>query len=316
MDKNFKMIYSSTLKYLTIFIPILLCNAFHTQYTFFHQQQQQNDRNNKHNTQYLHEKYNVHISNRYHYEHSTCTSINNQNDDNILPDPNMNMNMNMYTFTNMTKRTVILTKPMGILLEEDFEKAPGIVTIAKIDPNGNTAQVASNLDIAIGDILLNVNGYKASIINSISNKPHNDTFSSLEEVMDIIIQSSFVKQNNDIHHKTDIMIDKSNQIQLELGRIHENDIIVRFSNGIQIATKSGTKLSSLAYKALMPISYSCDSGGCGTCEQIMRVQKYQNHTSNEFQFEDRYVRPCIARVPKGSKIISLFPSDRFQPDTN
>jgi len=58
-----------------------------------------------------------------------------------------------------------------------------------------------------------------------------------------------------------------------------------------------------AYKAKVPIKYSCSSGSCGTCEQQIIL------TSGE----TRYVRPCMARVPRGEASIRVTKSDRYEP---
>lgn len=182
----------------------------------------------------------------------------------------------------ITKRKVVLTKPMGLLLEEDTERAPGVVTIAQIDPNGNTARRSKEgtADICIGDIILEVDGQDCF---------YNNTKRDLKQVMDLIAQTS------------------EPEVSMTLGRL-ESKVRIQFSNGIHVTANTGDNLGALAALAMVRITYSCDSGGCGTCEQVMRIKKKDTE-----EWDQRYVRPCVARIPKGAEVIALYPSDRFEP---
>jgi len=184
---------------------------------------------------------------------------------------------------------------MGIILEEDIENSPGIVTIAKIDPNGNTAKTLrqsnsnQNQCMSLRDELVSIHSYNC--INT-----------SLEEVMEYILTSD--------QEIMDVTV-----------RRNTRRTTIEFCNGISIATQSGESIRNLASLAFVNIQYSCDSGGCGTCEQTMRGMKQhfneeddEEKNINDVVWEqDRYIRPCIARVPKGYQRIVLFPSDRFDP---
>lgn len=193
----------------------------------------------------------------------------------------------------LTERTVRLQKPMGIIIEEanepsldddtalasysDGDKTGGIsggVIIKSIDPNGSTAAACleEDVDIAIRDKILAVNGISCE----------GDTF---ENVMDLLIESP-------------------QEVEISLGR-PSDAVIVRWSNGINVAAKPGDYFGQIAQdEAFVQIPYSCSNGGCGTCEQTVIIDEK----------EPRYLRPCIARVPK-SKIILIDPSDRYEPSS-
>eukprot|EP01083_Nonionella_stella_P040062 108932_1 len=187
----------------------------------------------------------------------------------------------------LTERTVRLQKPMGIIIEEaddlnlegdsagdQLDDMSGGVIIKSIDPNGSTsaACLEGSVDIAIRDKILAVNGISCK----------NDTF---ESIMDLLIESP-------------------PEVEILLGR-PSDAVLVRWSNGINVAAKAGDYFGQIAQdEAFVKIPYSCSNGGCGTCEQTVIIDNK----------EPRYLRPCIARVPK-SKIITVNPSDRYEPSS-
>jgi len=176
-----------------------------------------------------------------------------------------------YDFAEVTEHTATLAKPMGIVLEEIDEDDPsrGIV-IAKIDPNGNTAAACkvTPLDICKGDKILEVNGEACSDL-------------SFEDVMDKIITAP------------------NNQVTFTLGRPVGN-IAVYWQNGVGVSCKPGEYFGNVASEALFHIEYSCRSGSCGTCEQVISIDGGK----------PRYIRPCSAKVPKGPSMITVIPTDR------
>jgi len=173
--------------------------------------------------------------------------------------------------SSMMEHTVELFKPMGIILEEvDLNDPLAGVMIQRIDPNGQTAQACrsgnNDIDICIGDLILAVNG------QSCRNLP-------FEDVMDRIIAT-----------ETDTVV-------LTLGR-PDDTVVVQWPNGVSIGSKAGTCLGEVADDAeWYEISYSCRSGGCGTCEQMIT----ENGGSRT-----RYVRPCVARVPSQTETIRIL----------
>eukprot|EP01083_Nonionella_stella_P158509 516087_1 len=193
----------------------------------------------------------------------------------------------------LTERTVRLRKPLGIVIEEADDPSldddtslssssdgcqpddmSGGVIIKSIDPNGSTSAACldDNVDIAIRDKILAVNGISCK----------NDTF---ESIMDLLIESP-------------------PEVEILLGR-PSDAVLVRWSNGINVAAKAGDYFGQIAQdEAFVKIPYSCSNGGCGTCEQTVIIDNK----------EPRYLRPCIARVPK-SKIITVNPSDRYEPSS-
>ena len=81
----------------------------------------------------------------------------------------------------------------------------------------------------------------------------------------------------------------------------ESHVAVCFAEtGVAISCRPGTPLKPLGKMARASIIYSCSQGDCTTCEQIVADGEKQ-----------RYVRPCVARVPKGSDRITIANADSF-----
>jgi len=166
--------------------------------------------------------------------------------------------------------TVSISKPMGILLEEvEPRSIEAGVRIARIDPNG----AASTADILVHDRLLSVDNKSCEGL-------------SFDEVMDLLIGAA------------------GPLVELRVGRPTSNPsfVVVRWPNGIGVGCYSGEPLKNIAVRAIYPVKYSCDSGGCATCEHKLR---------DEMEGTERYVRPCVARVPKGSPRLKVLRSDRI-----
>eukprot|EP00565_Helicotheca_tamesis_P008636 CAMPEP_0185729798 /NCGR_PEP_ID=MMETSP1171-20130828/7345_1 /TAXON_ID=374046 /ORGANISM="Helicotheca tamensis, Strain CCMP826" /LENGTH=187 /DNA_ID=CAMNT_0028398717 /DNA_START=125 /DNA_END=688 /DNA_ORIENTATION=- len=168
----------------------------------------------------------------------------------------------------ITKRTVKLTKPMGIILEEvDETNCQSGVIIKDIDPMGNAAAASrkGDADICIRDKVLAVNNEDVE-------------FKTFENIMDLIVSS------------------EGSDISVTLGR-SPGSVALRWPNGVGVAAQPGEHFCDLALLAKFRISYSCTSGGCGTCEQSIISEK-----TNQ-----RYVRPCVSRVPKGADFLTVEP---------
>lgn len=181
------------------------------------------------------------------------------------------------TQLDFTIHKVRLRKPMGIILESDDEDPTSGVIIKRIDPMGQTAAACRTdpvgVDICIRDRILQINDMEVKD-------------ESLESIMKIIM-------------------DGPEMIDLVLGR-SKDAIVLKWWNGISVATKPGEKIRNIAAsEACVRVNYSCDSGGCGTCELSI--------SHNGTDGEERYFRPCIARVPKGRDVIWVSPSNRYEP---
>jgi ferredoxin len=178
--------------------------------------------------------------------------------------------MSRYSSSCLTEIQVTVPKPMGLILEEiDPSRPEAGICIAKIYPDGAVAGVCrseSCPDIAIRDKILSVDGTQCAK-------------ASLEEVMDLIANS-----------------EAQDSVSLTLGRI-KTSIKVTWPNGVSIAAFPGEYLGNLAYDALYDIAYECRSGSCGTCEQ---------GTEMDESGEIRFVRPCVARIPKGKRSIRVY----------
>jgi hypothetical protein len=81
-----------------------------------------------------------------------------------------------------------------------------------------------------------------------------------------------------------------------------SNVAVKFAEtGVAISCLPGTPLKPLSQQARAKnIQYSCSQGDCTTCESYLTNDK-----------GSRFVRPCVARVPKGSDRITITNSDSF-----
>lgn len=190
-----------------------------------------------------------------------------------------------------TIQTIQLKKPMGIILEEiDETDSNAGVQIKQIDPHGQTALACSrdaSLDICIRDRIIAIND------EICASEP-------FESIMEKIIESP-------------------NPVTFTLARLKDATVIT-WPNGISVASSPGDSFGNIARsEALVSLQYSCSNGGCGTCEQSMIIEEPLRE-DNGFEKDvirqsQRYIRPCVARVPKlkdGTKI-TVAPSDRYEP---
>lgn len=169
---------------------------------------------------------------------------------------------------------VEIAKPMGLVLEEITAGDPaGGVRVAYIDPTGNAGAASIGDDpsecLLVHDRIL-----------AVDQKQCMD--SSFEEVMELIASAP------------------GPRVQLTVGR-GEGVTIVAWPNGIGVGARPGDSMRDLAKRAYYKVNYSCESGGCGTCEQMIMLDDGST----------RYVRNCIARVPKESQSVLVKPSDRL-----
>jgi ferredoxin len=160
---------------------------------------------------------------------------------------------------------------MGIVIEDIDETGLGL-RIAQINPDGATAALCRS---GSADVCLR------DKILAVNGEPCGVL--SLEEVIDIIT------------------VTPGDEVSLLLGR-PEGAIPVKWPNGVSIAAWPGEYLGNLADLACFQnISYSCRSGSCGTCEFSIETDSC----------EKRYVRPCVAKVPKDVAWAVMHPTDRF-----
>lgn len=144
-------------------------------------------------------------------------------------------------------------KPLGLILEE---RDGGGARVARIDPRGNVVKLRA--DVLINDVVLMVGDERC------------DDF---DDVMELIADAQGV-------------------VELTLARGLDR-VRVEWPNGVGVAAEAGERLKPLATAAMVPVTYSCDNGSCGTCEHKIRDVE----TGVE-----RYARVCVARVPKASSV--------------
>jgi len=172
-----------------------------------------------------------------------------------------------------TFRTMELTKPMGLLLEEVDENSPQGVQVAGMSFGAAQASREEQVDLCIGDILTIIDNQDCSTW-------------TFDKIMEALAEAE-------------------SPVCLQFKRDSEA-VAVRFSqNGVAVAAKPGTPFGILAAQAKVRVPYSCRNGGCGTCEQILLIPG---------QGEPRYIRPCVARVPKGQDRMTIITSDRYDPN--
>lgn len=167
--------------------------------------------------------------------------------------------------------SVTLAKPMGLVLEE-AEDEMGVVKIVSMGGTAARASQRGEADLCVGDIVVKV-----------GTKPCTDW--TFDDIMEAILE-------------------ESDPVTLTLRR--PDDVIpVKFlENGVCIAAKPGMSIGALGFMAKAKIPYSCRNGGCGTCEHIMVTG------TADGKMTERYVRPCVGKVPKGAQSITIIPPDR------
>jgi ferredoxin len=164
-----------------------------------------------------------------------------------------------------------INKPMGIVIEEIDETGLG-VRITQINPDGATAMLCRS---GSANVCLRD---KILAVNAVP-----CSVLSFEQVMDMITSTP------------------GDEVSLLLGR-PEGTIPVKWPNGVSIAAWPGEYLGNLAGLAGFQISYSCRSGSCGSCEHSIET---------DGSGETRYVRPCVARVPKDVAWVVMHPTGRL-----
>ena len=88
-----------------------------------------------------------------------------------------------------------------------------------------------------------------------------------------------------------ISITKTNMIFGKKSEDSNDNNNVPTFNGKAIKAKVGEKVSVVASKAKVPITYSCRKGDCGTCEIMMN---------------GLIVKACQAKIPAGKCLMKTF----------
>lgn len=179
-----------------------------------------------------------------------------------------------------TYRSVALYKPMGLILQqEDTENEDdgNAVKIAEIKGAAAKASQGGIIDVCIGDVVVKV-GTKEC------------TNWTLEQVMDEISEID----------------DESQPVDLTLQRPADAIPVKFMDTGACIAAKEDMSIGALGFMANSEISYSCRNGNCGTCQHVMVTHDLKGRTRQE------YVRPCVAKVPKGMRSVSIIPCDGYE----
>lgn len=168
--------------------------------------------------------------------------------------------------------SVTVNKPLGMVLEEIVAGDPTSgVRVAAIDPKGNAARVSIGEDPA--QCLLVHDQILA--INGMQCMG-----ASFEATMGLIKAAQ-------------------SPISLTLGR-GEGVVLLAWPNGVGVGARSGDAFQEVATRAMHKVNYSCKGGGCGTCEHKIFLDDGSS----------KYVRICIARVPKDSDSVLVEATDR------
>lgn len=176
-----------------------------------------------------------------------------------------------------TVRSVSLSKPMGLVLEEIDETNPHSgVRVVQMTGAAALASQRNEIDLCLGDALVSIDGTPC----------HNWNFDNVMDRLQQLPDSSSL----------------SKRIVLEFQRPHHL-VAVRFQEtGVAIAVPPKTPLRPLGLLAGASIPYSCNEGDCAVCEQ--QLQNSDNDASG-----GRFVRMCVARVPKGKPRITIAPNN-------
>ena len=167
--------------------------------------------------------------------------------------------------SSLTEHKVTIPKPMGLILEEIDEQDP----------------------------------YKGVVIAKVN--PEGNAAAACKSGLDLCIRDKILAVNDEpcADSTFEVVMERiasspGDIVSLKLGRIL-GSVAVRWPNGVCVAATPGEYLGNIADDALFRIQYSCTSGSCGTCEHRIRNENG----------DARFVRPCVARVPKGSASIEV-----------
>ena len=155
--------------------------------------------------------------------------------------------------------SVRLARPLGLVIEEAGTPGEG-VRVVRIDPGGNSSGGGA-AGICVNDSIVGVDGRDCAGMG-------------FDSVMDAIASGP------------------GDSVELELRR--PGDGVVEWPNGVAVAAAAGEYLGNVAMEAGYDrIEYSCRSGSCGTCGQIVRGEDGRR----------RVARPCVARVRRGRTVV-------------
>lgn len=173
---------------------------------------------------------------------------------------------------------VSLSKPMGLMMEEVEEgEARGVMVLdmasgSALERQLNSRAVTVDSLICIGDVLVEIGN------------DGNDPIDALTLTFDQVMT---------------ILADSPEPVQLTFRRPAHHIAVLFASTGMATACPRGTPVRELSRQTRAPIPYDCNTGYCGTCEQVAL-------TDNG---ETKYVRPCVASVGSKSKVITIANSD-------
>lgn len=187
-----------------------------------------------------------------------------------------------------TDHTITLSKPMGLILEENegddddsSHSSPSLSTVSIVAMEGEAtlASQRGEVDICIGDGVV-----------KIENTVCEDW--TLEQVMGEIIS-------------------QTSPVTLTARRASTVIPIKFLHNGVCVPAKPGMSIGALGRTAKAPITYSCRNGGCGTCQHVMLLIIARGGNNANVVVSERFVRPCVGTVPRGVQRITIIPCDQY-----
>jgi ferredoxin len=128
-------------------------------------------------------------------------------------------------------------------------------------------------------------------------------------VIDLCVGDTVVKVGNkdctvlSFDQIMEAIANESDPVDLTLRRDADAIPVKFLENGVCIAAKPGMSIGALGFMAKADIPYSCRNGGCGTCQHVMVTH------SRDGKSKERYVRPCVGKVPEEADCVSIIPCD-------
>jgi len=142
-----------------------------------------------------------------------------------------------------------VARPLGLVLTE---RGGGGVAVTAMDAKGN----AVSEDVAVNDVLIMIGRTRCDA----------STFDQVAELIGAL---------------------PDGPVELTLGRPLES-VLVEFPSGVKVAAPRGAPLRAVAQQAKHAVPYSCETGICSTCTQLLVFDGDGEKRSSRF---------CVARVP-------------------
>lgn len=169
---------------------------------------------------------------------------------------------------------------MGLVLEQDLNGTNDDSSVKITSMTGHAAEASKGgmIDACIGDVVVKVDNKDC-------------TNWTLDEILEEI-------GNLDLDEPVDLTLQRP-----------ATAIPVKFMDtGACVCALPQMSIGALGFQACSEITYECRNGNCGTCQHVM-VTHFMDGTTKQ-----QYVRPCVAKVPKGVSSVAIIACHDYDED--